>query len=169
MKTKLKVLTILFYLLCYQGSFTILGKGKIQKDINQVDSLGLKQGFWVDFEARPKTAGFVIHDLEDGTSKYEDQYIKNDFTIYKYCGEYKNGFRIGIWSIFTMSDRLLFKINYLDGKIAGEYTAYFKNGDYLNCQINQTPKTRVEIFTKDNVLKKTVYYLTKELLEFIFR
>ena len=166
------IIFVFFYLITCQESLAFLFREKPQinkNGTNLIDSLGFKQGIWVDFEARPKTAGFTIHDLEDGTSEFEENYIEKEFNILKFCGKYKDGNRIGIWLIFTISNNLLFEINYVDGKIKGNYIAYFKNGDVLKCQINKEQKTRIEIFSKDNILKKTDYYPTKKLLEFVYK
>ena len=155
---------VVFFVLNYLLGFSIE-----EQCINQIDSLGLKQGRWIEFEARPATKGFTIHDNEDGTSTYEDDYSNDQFNIYKYCGNYNAGFRIGVWNIYSTSNRLVYVVNYNNGIIEGLFIAYYKNGDYLKCNIKHESKTKVEIYSKIDVLKETNYFSTQELLGYIFK
>jgi hypothetical protein len=136
---------------------------------NQIDSLGLKQGLWREFEAHPATEGFTIHDNEDGTSTHEDNFSDHRFNIYKYCGSYKDGFRTGVWNIYSASNRLVYAVNYNKGIIEGSFVVYYKEGETLKCNILQETKTKVEIYSKAGVLKEVQYFSTQELLGYIFK
>ncbi len=157
-----KIVFIAFFVLNYIFSFAI-----DKQATNKLDSLGLKQGKWIEFEAHPASAGFTIHDNENGSSTFEDQYDEHKLNIYKLKGRYKDGFRDGTWEIYSASNRLVFTVNYNRGLIEGQFIIYYKNGESLVCNIKHEVKAKVEIYLKSGVLKKINYVSTQELLEYI--
>lgn len=158
-----KIVFITFFVLNYLWGFTT-----DKQDTNKIDSIGLKQGKWIEFEAHPVSEGFTIHDNEDGSSTFEDKYNEHKLNIYKLNGSYKDGFRDGIWDIYSASDRLAFTINYNRGLIEGQFVIYYKNGELLKCNIKQEVKTKIEIYSKSGILKEVDYFSTRELLGYIF-
>ncbi|WP_243348204.1 hypothetical protein [Parabacteroides sp. FAFU027] len=136
---------------------------------NQIDSLGLKQGKWTEFEAHPSKEGLSISDLDDGESNYEYNYSSKRLDVYKFSGVYKDGYRNGVWNIYSDSNQLLFAINYNKGIIEGQYIGYDDNGDMIKCYISRTVKTKVERYTKTGELKEAYYTSTRTLLEYIYK
>ena len=158
-----KIVFIAFFVLNYIFSFAI-----DKQATNKLDSLGLKQGKWIEFEAHPVSEGFTIHDNENGSSTFEDKYNEQRLNIYYFFFQAEDGIRDGTWDIYSASNRLVFTVNYNRGLIEGQFIIYYKNGESLVCNIRHELKTKVEIYLKSGVLKEINYFSTRELLGYIF-
>ncbi len=137
---------------------------------NKIDSLGLKQGEWIEFEARPSITGITIYELDNEVSEIKKNYNYDKLDIYKLQGCYKDGIRIGVWQIFLSSGVKKYTVNYKNSVIGGEFKSYYSNGAIkLQGIIERNTRTQIKMYSLEGKLKKEYYIPTSELIQKILK
>ncbi len=122
----MKISKIAFYI----SIFVFLSShGKAQVFINLYDSIGYKQGDWIEYRAIPTGI------LEGGRQTYNSDssiVYSSDLDVYegecfliKQVGIYVNSLRVGLWKEYWPNGELRSKVNYSNGIPHGEYSLYF--------------------------------------------
>ncbi len=99
--------------------------------VNKVDSIGRKQGVWMEYEVIPKWAedpgeyDYIVSPL-DSTKKYLLK--RNDFSeviVLRWFGKYQNGLKSGEWVLLNSNGEIVKRVNYVKGRLSGYYTQYW--------------------------------------------
>lgn len=137
------------------------------KDVpNKIDSLGLKQGLWIELEAKPNIIGITHYDLSDGTSKDKFRYDYSDYVVLKYVGSYINGLRQGKWDVYSPNDKIRYTINYKGSIPCGEFMIYHLNGEVeLKGFIARKKFTKVSYYGEKGKYIKEENWYTSGLVE----
>ncbi len=140
--------------------------------LNHIDTLGYKQGQWVEFEARPKEISYTINDdLINDEASVEFEYDYDDLEIYKLIGNYSDGLKIGVWKLFDSQGDLKCSFTLEEGIIIGPFEFYYKNGKIRIKGYLQTGEkfSRVENYAIDGKFEKENYLETKYLVRTIIK
>ncbi|MCK5601418.1 hypothetical protein KAR91_06110 [Candidatus Pacearchaeota archaeon] len=133
---------------------------------NEIDSLGLKQGLWVELEAKPDIIGVAHLDLDDGTSEDRMKYDYDNPYILKYKGYYENGFRTGEWKVYSPNGVIRYIITFKNGVIYGDFKLYHPNGKIkLQGYIDRKPMTTVSYYDEEGTFIKQADWFTNGLIE----
>jgi hypothetical protein len=100
---------------------------------NQLDSLGLKQGKWIEYKVLPHKV------IENGKKipvpgranvflLVDSLIFSQDSPIYRLEGEYYNGLKNGIWKEFYYDGKIRKEVNYLNNIPSGPIRVYYPNG-----------------------------------------
>lgn len=103
--------------------------------INKIDSLGQKQGYWVEYESRPiqkylNISVTLYNTLDTNLKKHPViiEYDFNDFQLFVWKGTYRNNYKEGTW-IINGQEGQSFRVNYMKGIMYGEFEIFYKNGN----------------------------------------
>lgn len=133
---------------------------------NIIDSLGLKQGLWIELEAKPDIIGISHLDLDDGTSYNITKYDYDNYLVLKYKGQYKNGLRTGEWNIYNPNGELRYSITYDNGLVKGDFKLYYPNGAVkLKGYIDRKQRTIVTKYNESGIELEKKEWFTNGLLE----
>ncbi len=139
-------------------------------ELNVFDSLGLKQGFWIELEAKPEISSITHLDLADGTSDYIINYDFDNYYVLKYKGYYENGLRNGVWDVYLASGEKRYIINYRKGTLYGDFIIYYLTGEVkLKGFIEKRPFTTVSYYDDKGKFMKEEVWFTKGLVEKLYR
>lgn len=91
---------------------------------NQLDSVGFKQGFWVEYDHKIRKYYILINSMTIGGG--ETIMIKKEDTIYNefdffYCGIYKDNKKDGRWLKINNKMQIEYVVQFIDG-----YVIYFE-------------------------------------------
>ena len=89
-------------------SFEISAQQTNEK-INQLDTIGLKTGYWV-----------ITAEMRQDTGYYPGDIIEE--------GEFKNSRKIGLWVRYYPKGKKQSEIEYVNGRPKGKYKTYYRNG-----------------------------------------
>ncbi len=128
-------------------------------EINKVDSLGRKQGIWIEYEIIPRSFELegeydrIVSPL-DSTKKYLLK--RQDFSkIIKliWLGRYLEGLKSGEWVLFNLNGEVSKRVNYIKGRLYGNYTEYWINGQVmLECVIDNSNFISGVGYNRDGVI-----------------
>lgn len=147
-----KILILAITLSClYFTSF-----GQLQE--NKVDSVGHKQGEWIEYRVLPSE--IIINDLYPTVRNGESVYVIYDRKIFgekseviTCIGTYINGQREGLWKEFYSNDTLKSEIEYQNGVPLGECKIFWKNGILkMQCEFGNTNNTHIVVYDTDGSL-----------------
>jgi hypothetical protein len=130
--------------------------GQLQE--NYVDSIGQKQGDWVEYRVLPSK--IIINDLYpkivDGDSvliMYDHKIFDERSEIVSCVGKYKDGLKIGLWKEFYSNDTLKSEVEYRNGIPFGSCKLFWKNGNLkMQCEIEKEERVRVVCFDTDGTM-----------------
>jgi len=115
---------------------------------NKVDSLGHKQGKWIEFRTP-----IIISDTIYGTYNLAKNQDRKLFPIVECIGEYIDGLRVGTWKEYWSEGLLKSEIEYKSGVPFGNCKTYWGNGtlktDYV---INESDSTFISAYNEDGTL-----------------
>ena len=133
---------------------------------NKIDSLGLKQGLWVELEAKPDIVGITHLDLDDGTFEEIMKYDYDNYCILKYEGYYENSLRTGEWKVYSPNGNIRYIITFKNGIINGNFKLYHLNGEIkLQGYIDRKPMTTVSYYDEEGTFIKQADWFTNGLIE----
>lgn len=159
---RIRVILIILYFFI----FISLSYGQESKLTNEIDSLGLKQGEWIELEAKPDIIGVTHIDLENGGSVDRMRYNFNNYLVLKYVGIYKDGLRDGEWKVYSLDEKIRYLINYKDGVIFGNCIKYHANGKiHLIGFIDRKSLTKVSYYDKVGQFIKDADWYTSGFVE----
>lgn len=147
---------------------------KAQEFTNQYDSLGYKQGIWIEYKAVPSSI------IENGKKSYsadssivytEDLFLyEGNCDFEKQVGEYKNSLREGLWKLYYPGIILFGQINYYRGIPFGEIVLYYSNGNVaLKGKISYDLHSKWETFDEEGNLLQSLEGSAKEIVGVIDR
>ncbi len=137
--------------------------------VNMVDSIGRKQGVWMEYEVIPKRIkdpgeyDYIISPL-DSTKKYLLK--RNDFSeviVLRWFGEYQDGLKSGEWVLLNSNGEVAKRVNYVKGKLFGNYIQYWtENKIMMECFIDNSnfvvgvgyDKDGAVLFKNDSIVKE---------------
>lgn len=136
---------------------------KAQDLYNQVDSLGFKHGYWIEYRIIPSTFEINVPTEDKSDSRYvniKDQFkIDKNPILIKQCGIYNAGLREGIWKEFWPNGNLKSEISYKQGVLHGSCKLYYGSGKLkLRTDIEKKSQLLVELFDEEEylILKKKI-------------
>ncbi len=145
------------------------------KTINNVDSIGLKQGVWREFRAIPIsswTGKFCIPNPLDSTQVIAiDSFdFEEEVLISESYGQYVNNLKQGVWLEFNPYGKYLMnKIEYIDGVPNGKCELYWYNGTIkMKCNITDSKYIKVESYTEQGQLFDERMMLKSELIKTLY-
>lgn len=115
----------------FVGLILLTFSGKAQVFTNFVDSLGYKQGRWIEYRPLPTTireGGLKTYSADSTIVYIQDLYLYEECSLEKQIGDYENSFREGLWSLFWPDGILKCHVNYSHGIPVGEIITYYRNG-----------------------------------------
>ncbi|PRY91931.1 hypothetical protein BY457_1222 [Marinilabilia salmonicolor] len=100
---------------------------------NKVDSLGQRQGKWVEYKLLPSqiSINHTFKTEKDGEIVYIvfDKKIYDEKSEIITCtGQYKNGLKTGLWIKYYSNDTIKSKVEFRNGIPYGKCQHYWKNG-----------------------------------------
>lgn len=105
---------------------------KAQEFTNVVDSLGYKQGKWIEYKPLPTRIaknGLKIYSADSSTVYFQDLYFyEGECYLEKQVGDYKYSLREGPWTLYWPSGKLKGHLNYSHGIPYGEFIIYYESG-----------------------------------------
>ena len=133
--------------------------------INKIDSLGQKQGLWIEHDSLDvegySVSGQIIPD-SSGKSDYH-KFIVTKYDLIKHRGFYTNGIKNGLWVVYNAKNRLWMKIRYDNGQRT-KVEIFYSNGRLLySCDKLDNDFFLIKEFTKKGAFVKE----TKESNEFV--
>jgi len=145
----MKAFLLFFLCICFLSSFS---KGTI----NKIDSLGQKQGLWIEYDSLD-VEGYNVSAqiIPDSTGKSDLQYeIVTKYDLIKHRGFYSNGIKTGLWVVYNAKNRLWMKIRYDDGQRT-KVEIFYSNGRLLySCDKLDNDFFLIKEFTKKGAFVK---------------
>ncbi len=135
-----------------------------------IDSLGLKQGYWIELEVKPELFSVSHVSLSNGKSIEEFNYSFKNYRIFKYSGNYQDGYRTGLWEVTLFENgEVYYKLHFEKGLISGQFEVYYPNGNLkLTGNIIRTKKTKVTYYDENGKYLKCEEWFTRSLLERLY-
>jgi antitoxin component YwqK of YwqJK toxin-antitoxin module len=99
----MKIKLLVTVLICFALNANVFSQKGYTEKINQLNSKGQKEGFWVDSTKYRIKETYFRNDVLSGI--YKEYNIKGRLLIF---GEYKNGLMCGTWYYFTKDGHLWF-------------------------------------------------------------
>ena len=148
----MRILYMLFLSLCC--SFCYAQKVRT----NQLDSSGVKQGYWIEYDSLAVEGYSVSAQIEkDSLGKTDHQYfIDTKFDLIKHVGYYENGNKTGVWKLFK-GKALWMKVSYDNGHRV-KIEVLFSNGKplYIAEKVNNE-QFIVKEYSKKGLQLKELY------------
>ncbi len=138
---------------------------------NIIDSVGLKQGYWLEFEAHP-TVKYIVEDLLDGgKSAHSLDYDFNNLKILKLEGHYKDGLRVGEWLIFLPNGKKKYLVTYSNGNLEGKFEMYYPENNQIELKGNIERKEFITLqrFLENGKSEGVITIPTKKVVQKIFQ
>lgn len=139
---------------------------------NQVDSLGLRQGEWVEYRVLPNSVLELgkIDSIAPGIVILSDKHIFEDNCIvHLQVGNYENGLRTGLWKEYDPNGNLRYEVTYLKGIPFGAFRSYYPNGNLAVAGIfSNEPFISIDIYKEDGILLRSETVPVKEILELLY-
>lgn len=109
--------------------------GKAQVFINSYDSIGYKQGKWIEYRAIPTgtiTGGQKVYNSDSSIVYSSDLDVyEGDCFLIKQVGNYGNSLRVDLWKEYWPNGLLKNEVNYSKGIPLGECAFYYEDGKLL--------------------------------------
>jgi hypothetical protein len=143
---------LVLFLLCINSLFSF-SEGKI----NKIDSLGHKQGLWIEYDSIDIEGYTVLaQTIPDSTGKTDFQkFIATKYEKIKHKGNYNDGAKSGLWQVYKPHCRLWMKIIYDSyGKRTKIEVFYSNRKVYISCDKTDTDLFEVKVFSKNGKLIK---------------
>ena len=145
-----------------------------QEFTNLYDSLGFKQGIWIEYKAVPSTIvenGKETYSADSSIVYIDDLYLYEGECVFeKQIGEYKNSLREGLWKLYFPEGILFGQINYYRGIPFGEIVLFYSNGNVaLKGKISYDLHSKWETYDEDGNLLQSLEGSAKELVGIVDR
>lgn len=108
------------------------------QSINIIDSMGYKQGLWIEYRVDPiglDQNGILAYSPDSNIVYHADIPIYgrkcSKSGILRQIGNYNNSLRDGIWTLYRSDGTLFRRVNYKNGIITGKITSYYQNGSLI--------------------------------------
>ncbi|MBN2660733.1 MAG: hypothetical protein JXR54_05640 [Tannerellaceae bacterium] len=138
-------------------------------NINNLDSSGLKQGNWIEYDSLAISG--IIYSIQlqpDSINHMKNDQINvaSEYELIKHVGLYINGNKDGVWEIFKSNNTLWMKVNYRNG-IRTRFEIFFPNGKHLyTAKDFDKENFLIKEYSKEGKLIKEKYF-KKELINSI--
>ncbi|MDY0103509.1 MAG: hypothetical protein RBS07_11260 [Lentimicrobium sp.] len=145
-----------------------------QEFTNHYDSLGFKQGLWIEYKAVPNTIvenGKESYNADSSVVYIEDLFLyEGNCDFEKQVGEYKNSLREGLWKLYYPEIILFGQINYYHGVPLGEIILFYSNGNVaLKGEISYDLHSKWETYDEEGNLLQSLEGSAKEIVRAIDR
>lgn len=121
--------TILFWFFCL---ITYFSYSQVNK-INYTDSLGLKQGYWIEYDSLDIEGINISKQLRPdsfGEKDYTEE-VSTKYEKIKHYGGYLNNKKNGLWVVSKRNNETWIKVFYANGEIIGPIYIYYPSGKLL--------------------------------------
>ncbi len=139
---------------------------------SQLDSLGLKQGEWVEYRVMPNEVQEYgkIDSIAPGIVILSDKLIfADECWVHMQVGNYENGLKTGLWKEYYPNGSLKSEITYLKGIPLGPFRSYYPNGNLAVAGIfSNEPFISIDIYKEDGILLRSETVPVKEILKSIY-
>jgi len=134
---------------------------------NRFDSIGLKQGYWLELEAKPILISIRHIQLAD-TCLEKEIYNFDEHYVLKCYGHYKNGYREGQWKYF-LDGKLRSMLTFRSGIIKGEFEKYYENGNLRQSgMVSEDYESEVINYDEQGNITSRSLWITEELLKRLY-
>ena len=126
---------------------------------NAIDSIGLKQGYWVEFEAHP-TVTYIGDDF--------NVYDYKKLSILRYEGSYLNGLRTGEWLVYSPKGNKIYLVTYLNGTLEGKFERYYHDKTRNRGIIERKKDVVLEVLNEDGSRDRLLTFPTRDIVRDFF-
>lgn len=139
-----------------------------QCKLNQLDSIGLKVGYWIEYSVIPfeTELNSIVQDSE--IVIIADKSNMNKTVLITQKGYYSNGLKNGLWKEFWPNGQFKNLVNYINGIPMGFFKIYLPNNKILIGEIIPQKYITIDVCNdKGEILEKKEIGIT-EIIKLIY-
>jgi len=157
MKFILSILLIFYSILCFSQI----------SNINRIDSMGHKQGLWIELDSLD-IEGYSVSEqiIPDSTGNSDNEReIISKYEIIKHKGKYIDDKKNGLWEVFRSNNKLWMKIEYCNGQRLKIEIFYTNMKPLYICEKSDSISFNIKEYSKKGILikkkKKSIDFVNK--------
>jgi len=159
------IIVILTLCLIYVKSYA---DGTNQCDSNQLDSIGLKVGYWIEFSVIPFETELNVAVQDSDIIIIADKSSLNKTVLITQKGNYSNGLKNGLWKEYWPNGQLKSLINYINGIPIGFFKIYLANKKILTGDIVPQKHINIDICNEEGELLEKKEVEITEIMKLIY-